>query len=315
MKILSDPPNAELDIIFVHGLTGNREKTWTHKKGVFWPQDLLAKDFPTVRIMTFGYEVDIATLFTIASSNRVYDHGQSLAYALVSERDGCSARPILLIAHGLGGLVCQQALIRSTQVDGLWQISSWAVGIIFIGTPHSGSSLACHGERLARYLSPVQTAEMRTAGTKPGPNDLQRIGNQFQDMLRGGDISLKVFCFYETKQMNDLVGKIVEESSAVLSDFKSCRVDANHFNVAKFSGRLDAGYEHLRTLVASLIETSQKDEAAFVESSNQAFVASFSMSLSCSTAPSPTNYTLDGHTYLNSFQDVDLIDLSTFTFT
>ena len=43
-------------IVFVHGLTGNRETTWTHKEAkVFWPQAFLARDLPNTRILTFGY--------------------------------------------------------------------------------------------------------------------------------------------------------------------------------------------------------------------------------------------------------------------
>ena len=249
-------------------LTGNRETTWTHKKGTCWPQDLLVGDFPAARIMTFGYDVDVAGLLTIASSNRLYGHGQSLAYALVSQREKCSAKPILFIAHGFGGLVCKQALILSTQVDGLWQISSCAVGIIFMGTPHYGSSLSSHGERLARYINTAHTAKRETVETNPGPNDLQRVGAEFQSMLRRGDISLKVFCFYETKQMNDAVGRIVEEHSAVLRDYKNCSIDANHFNMAKFSGRLDGGYEHIQALITSLIEMSwEEDHSAITETS------------------------------------------------
>lgn len=246
--------------------------------------------------MTFGYDVDVAGLSTIASSNRLYDHGQSLAYALVSQREKCSTKPILFIAHGFGGLVCQQTLILSTQVDGLWQISSCAVGIIFMGTPHYGSSLASHGERLARYINAAHIPKKGTVGANPGPNDLQRVGTEFQSMLRQGDISLKVFCFYETKQMNDAVGRIVEENSAVLRDCKNCSIDANHFNMAKFSGQLDAGYEHIQTLIASLIVMSWKEEeAATTETSNQASVDS-PINSSCLGSLSSTNHTLHSHT-------------------
>jgi hypothetical protein len=259
-----------ISIIFVHGLAGNREKTWTHKKGTFWPQHLLARDFSSTRIMTFGYDVDVTKLSTFTSSNRIYDHGQSLAYALVSQREKCSTRPILFIAHGFGGLVCQQALILGTQVDGLWQISSCAIGIIFMGTPHYGSSLACHNERLEKYLNATHKAQKETMVMKPGPNYLQRVANEFQHMLHRGDISLKVFCFYETKQVNDAVGKIVEEGSAILKDYKNCRIEANHFNMAKFSGRFDAGYEHIRNLIAALIEKFPgEDKTVISEASKQ----------------------------------------------
>ena len=41
--------------MFVHGLRGHREHTWT-KDGVLWPQKLLATDTARCRIMSFGYD-------------------------------------------------------------------------------------------------------------------------------------------------------------------------------------------------------------------------------------------------------------------
>jgi hypothetical protein len=40
------------NIVFVHEVTGGREKTWTHKDGTFWPQDLPPTDFTEARILT-----------------------------------------------------------------------------------------------------------------------------------------------------------------------------------------------------------------------------------------------------------------------
>ncbi|KAJ5787953.1 hypothetical protein N7457_002943 [Penicillium paradoxum] len=260
MKVVSDPSNADLDIVFVHGLTGNRERTWTHENGTFWPQDLLAKDFPNARIMTFGYDVDVFKFTSITSSDRLYDHGQSLAYALVSHRSECSTRPILFIAHSLGGLVCQQAFILSNSIDGLWAISSSAIGIIFMGTPHYGSSLAYYGEKLAKYVNMVHSANREIVGTlNPGSNDLQRVGNEFQTMLRRGDLTLNIFCFYEAKKMNDVVGKIVEEQSAVLRGYENCSINADHSNMTKFKGCEDEGYKLARSVIVRWLQKPAGD--------------------------------------------------------
>src|SRR5262245_16221525 len=69
-------------VVFVHGLTGNRDKTWTHSNGTFWPE-VLAADLPQARIMTFGYDADVVRFWSIASSNRLDDHGKSLANAIL----------------------------------------------------------------------------------------------------------------------------------------------------------------------------------------------------------------------------------------
>src|SRR5947208_4561939 len=42
VKVLHDCPDATVDICFIHGLTGDRESTWTaHGKPAPWPKTLL----------------------------------------------------------------------------------------------------------------------------------------------------------------------------------------------------------------------------------------------------------------------------------
>jgi pimeloyl-ACP methyl ester carboxylesterase len=97
-------------IVFVHGLTGNRHNTWTARKdGVFWPKDLLACDLPNTRIMTYGYDADIAHFWSMASQNRIYEHAGNLvnAIAQVRERTDSEHRPVLFVTHSLGGLVTE----------------------------------------------------------------------------------------------------------------------------------------------------------------------------------------------------------------
>ncbi|CAP99847.1 Pc22g25590 [Penicillium rubens Wisconsin 54-1255] len=263
MKVLSDPSNADLDVVFVHGLTGNRERTWAHENGTLWPRDLLPKDLPKARVMTFGYDVDIFSFTSITFSDRLYDYSQSLAYAIVSQRIGCSNRPILFVAHSLGGLVCQQTLILSTSIDGLWEISSSSIGLIFMGTPQYGSSLASYREKLARGMKIVHTANRDMVGAlHPDSNNAQRVGNEFQSMLRRGDLALNIFCFYEAKNMNGTVGKIVEENSAVLRGYENCSIDADHCNMTKFSGHADGGYGLVRSIITGWLHESRDCDAA-----------------------------------------------------
>ncbi|KAF4761026.1 hypothetical protein HAV15_007653 [Penicillium sp. str.  len=211
--------------------------------------------------MTFGYDVDIFSFTSITFSDRLYDHSQSLAFAIVSQRIDCASRPILFIAHSLGGLVCQQALILSNSIDGLWAISSSAIGIIFMGTPQYGSSLASYREKLAMGMDIVHTANRDMVGAlHPGSNNVQLAGNEFQSMLRRGDLSLKVFCFYEAKNMNDIVGKIVEEHSAVLQGYDKCGISADHYNMTKFTGHADGGYGIVRSVITGWLHESRSGD-------------------------------------------------------
>lgn len=71
----------------MHGLTGNRSKTWTDKEiGTFWPEALLPKDFAEARIITYGYDAEMVQLLDRSSSNTVRDHGKALAIDLAQRR-------------------------------------------------------------------------------------------------------------------------------------------------------------------------------------------------------------------------------------
>lgn len=61
--------DSNVDIVFVHGLGGKRHRTWM-KNDVFWPVDLLAKDFPQARIMTVRiYSVNTILIGFLNSSH------------------------------------------------------------------------------------------------------------------------------------------------------------------------------------------------------------------------------------------------------
>jgi hypothetical protein len=75
-------------IVFVHGLTGDRDKTWTARGASEpWPQALLPSELPTARVLTFGYDAYVADWRGVVSQSRVGDHAWNLLTSLASYRD------------------------------------------------------------------------------------------------------------------------------------------------------------------------------------------------------------------------------------
>ena len=66
IKVLYDGgTEACVDIVFVHGLTGNSNSTWLHEgTGVHWPSDILKQDLADARILSFGYDADILHFYS-----------------------------------------------------------------------------------------------------------------------------------------------------------------------------------------------------------------------------------------------------------
>jgi hypothetical protein len=75
-------------IVAIHGLSGKRWSTWTHKekgkKEVMWLQDLLPEKLPQARIMTFGYNADMINNY---STSNIRDHARKLLSLLRNKRD------------------------------------------------------------------------------------------------------------------------------------------------------------------------------------------------------------------------------------
>lgn len=69
LELCHQDDQAVADVVFVHGLTGDRRSTWTDKySNVFWPKDLLGKDdLPAMRILSYGYDADVAHFWAMGS--------------------------------------------------------------------------------------------------------------------------------------------------------------------------------------------------------------------------------------------------------
>lgn len=74
---------------------------------VFWPGHLLPKTLPNARIFTWGYDVDIDHAFSSASTATIFQHALNLLSDLTDVRisEAEIKRPIIFIAHSLGGIV------------------------------------------------------------------------------------------------------------------------------------------------------------------------------------------------------------------
>lgn len=81
---VTEPPS----IVFIHGLTGDREKTWTATHASEpWPKTLLPSKLPTARILTYGYDAFVADWKGVVSHSRIANHAYNLLTYLASYRE------------------------------------------------------------------------------------------------------------------------------------------------------------------------------------------------------------------------------------
>ncbi|KAF5548421.1 hypothetical protein FMEXI_4771 [Fusarium mexicanum] len=229
-----------IDIVFIHGLKGDCQKTWTDKtSGSPWPKTLLPLEIETARVLTYSYDSTVTGKEDVPSQNRISNHAYNLVTALASLRqsDNTNERPIIFICHSLGGLVCQ---------DHLQDIVNFTRGVIFLGTPHHGSSLAKIGELASRSVGLIKDTNSDIVQVLTRDSEvLARIQDSFQALLmtRSKDEAsmIDITCFYEelpTKRF----GVIVPKHSAILPGYISIGIHKNHAEMTKFSSSEEPGF-------------------------------------------------------------------------
>ncbi|KAI8717404.1 hypothetical protein NCS52_00816200 [Fusarium sp. LHS14.1] len=253
VKVLRDCPNATVDICFIHGLSGNREKTWRgHGHSEPWPKTLLPSKLPRARILTYGYDAYVVAKSGTASTNRLIDHAHNLLNDLTTDRalSGASSRPLIFVAHSLGGLVLKLAIIRSRNnaEEHLQGIFEHTKGIVFMGTPHRGSWMADWAKMPASALGLIKSTSVTLLDLLQRDNQLlEYIQEEFWDMvggLRRSGRSLEIMCFYEELPL-PVFGKVVSKDSATLVGYNSATIHADHRDMVKFSSIEDNGFKRL----------------------------------------------------------------------
>ncbi|KAL9623718.1 MAG: hypothetical protein Q9160_001948 [Pyrenula sp. 1 TL-2023] len=109
LRTISEPAHGlgtSVDIVFLHGFTGDSQSTWLDKKsGVYWPKDLLPEDIPTARVLSFGYEADVTKLFGPVSQNTLRNHAENFINDLADKRaDANAVSPCWLVPPKIGAL-------------------------------------------------------------------------------------------------------------------------------------------------------------------------------------------------------------------
>ncbi|CAI7593607.1 unnamed protein product [Penicillium palitans] len=250
IKLVYAPDNGEIDIIFIHGLTGDRDATWTASDATDpWPKTLLPPVIPTARVLTFGYDANVADWKGVVSQSRIANHAGNLLTALSTyrENDDTNERPIIFVCHSLGGLVCEDALLTSNQRPErhLRNILHSTRGIIFLGTPHHGSGLARWAEALSRSIGLVKKTNSKIVSVlKRDSEVLARIQDGFHTMVKSRSAQslppIEITCFYEEMPLPG-IGLVVPQDSAILPGYIPIGIHGNHMDMTKFAGPTDPG--------------------------------------------------------------------------
>jgi tetratricopeptide (TPR) repeat protein len=188
----TDRSKRRADIVFVHGLGGGARSTWAYglekKPGYFfWPAEL-GKEWPDCGIWTLGYEAGVIPWLG-ADGMPIEDRAINLAHKMTTR--GLGDRPIIFIAHSMGGLMVKEIVVQSmTAGDRDWSaLVSSIAGIVFCGTPHRGSDVAS----TARKLSIVLRTQEHIRDMAEGERHLERLHTRFVEWQASAKVPIEAY--------------------------------------------------------------------------------------------------------------------------
>ncbi len=85
--------DALVDVIFIHGLTGDSTATWSNKDGGFWPT-WLHEDLNRINVYTLGYPSDLLGKWA-KKEMTLYERAKSILDYLASFGEGVWSTPNL----------------------------------------------------------------------------------------------------------------------------------------------------------------------------------------------------------------------------
>ncbi|KAF5669915.1 kinesin light chain [Fusarium denticulatum] len=252
-------------IIAISGLGGHAFGSFKERNGDhMWLRDSLPYDLkhedrsrPMARVMIYGYKSNVHDSNNFQD---LEDLARSFYNSLLVLARTPTTRPIIFIAHSLGGLIVKQ----SKKEDGL-KLGKAIYGIVFFGVPHDGmdisSLIAMVGDKPNRFL--IESI------SRINPQMLREQRHQFDTALgREGDS--EIVCFYETEEsataQKDKYGRwtmqgpstcLVTKSSATYGRSwedgpeHTCAIARSHSDMVKF-GPYDNEYVKVRERLIGL---------------------------------------------------------------
>jgi hypothetical protein len=217
-------------IVFVHGIFGDAQSTWTASNSAYWPRLLLGDS-------SFN-DSDIY----VASYSSPYFGGNYTVSEIVASldsqftRDGVFAkhREVIFVCHSLGGIVVQEFL-RTFQ-----KLAVKVPFVYFFAVPEEGAQVV----KIARIFNADPLLKILVPD-----GDLNAYVQDLQNGWLAARFTTHRFCAYE-KKAYPLLGIIVDRSSSTRAcDELPVPIDENHVDIVKPKNREHQSYTALLNAV------------------------------------------------------------------
>lgn len=236
--------SAAFDVVFVHGLSGDRFKTWTGTDGAFWPR-WIADEFRDSNVYLAGYDSRAFAGILLGNGASIQDLATTLIDGLISRPR--QAEALVLITHSLGGLVVKHMLRRcADSADSRFQnLARMVRAVVFLGTPHQGAQLATAFDLVLRPFKSQASQQLAYSSA-----DLLDLSGFFSNFAYRQKIAIRPF--YETLKTNGV--QVVDRVSANpnVHGAEPIAVQSNHVDICKPTSPHSLVYLSVAELLRSL---------------------------------------------------------------
>ena len=239
------------DIVFVHGLGGDRT-TWINKNSKFdWPREL-GKDLNEFGVWVLYYES--AGLDWMGNTMSIENRSENLLNQLRTSNIG--DRRICFITHSLGGIVVKQMLQDASdlEIHEYADIGARTKGVVFLGTPNTGSELANLVESLNK-LFPAIRANVTAQQLEHNAPVLMRLNKWYRNNVE--KMEIETLAFFENKPTSvpgsagTIRAIVVDQASADpgISGIVAVGVMEDHISIAKPRSRKSLVYKTVKQFI------------------------------------------------------------------
>ncbi|KAI0546033.1 hypothetical protein F4679DRAFT_559170 [Xylaria curta] len=259
------------DCIAISGLASHPFGSWQPKasdKTFMWIRDALPKNVYGVRAVIYGYETRLAESQSI---ERIKDLANKLVALLTAYGWGSrSSKPIIFLAHSLGGLVLRDALrqLSDSSTTEYRTLLHLFRGALFFGVPNLGIE-----QDSVHTIVQGNPNNTLIYDMKPGSNYLSQLNKYFS--LNLVEAHFKQFWAYETLESPTVVrtsrGEInrngprailVSRESATLESDSSVTfpIKATHSDMVKFT-RESPDYHIVVSKISSIVNDDSSNDS------------------------------------------------------
>ncbi|KAI0417742.1 hypothetical protein F5X98DRAFT_374373 [Xylaria grammica] len=260
------PPSGrehDIDFIFIHDSVPDLDHVWkSENSDKSWPTHLFEHFQPSARIIIYEYKRNwVKSLAEIVNPEHLRTLSEELLVAL-GQDEYKSGVPLVVFAHGFGGLLYEQAVVLSEDTGNIFKQRTHTA--FLFGTPHMGAGIAEWAIMTAKShgIPCAKTAQAQDWSLlKDKIAVTAAIQKQFREILEKPSSRPRLSGCFSTKR-EPASSLILAPEWAVLPEFKPIAVDHEHSSMTMLAPEDKASEDivgTLKSVVEQLVADSAED--------------------------------------------------------